>query len=549
MSYDVLYKNAVRLLEDGQALSAAPISEILCELRAECPVTLCLRARVLFEVREFDNVLLVLKRFPGGVDSHPEAVLYGMKAAFELGEIKQCVAYGEALVSSGKACTSGLCYLAKCAELSGETEKAVAYYKRALEEDPFCGEAVCALVDRNLMSGKQLYAVVDSLVFPPHAEVVRRSYRARIDTKHRGGEVRQEDIDGIPTKLVLLRAAKREYELNNLRQALSITTRLVEVDAFDRDVVCQHLAVLVDLKATFKLFEVARFLTKNKSRAELALYAIGCYYYCLANYERAGRYFCRATELECYFAEAWVALANCYARLEEGEQALNVYRRAMSLFPGLACCFTFIGMQYSRLQQWPVAMCFFEEALKISAKDPLTLNEVAVLYVRAQRLPDALAALRAAFEALPNNANPSEHCDCVVFNLATVLRKLGEYDEALKYYNLYISCRPNAGHAHCALGFTYHLLGNLKAAIARYHSALSIKPDSFCTEMLNRALAADFGHSVGGEQWGLERDAVSPAPNDISFSTMPRTPQSGSVNPSHDSMGSPQSNVGRSLAF
>lgn len=549
-AYEELHKNVLRLVGDAQPLSALPITEILCELRPACAETQTLRARVLFEVREFENALRIVRALVEARTASTTALMYGMKATFELGEIKQCANYCEQLLTACRNNSPALCYLAKCAECSGETDKAVHYYKKALEEDAFCGEAVSALIDRKLLGGRQLHTVVDSLNLTQDAEPLRRSYHARIQTKFGdSGDDADVSAEGVPKRLILLGAARRHYEHNNLRQALSITTELLELDPLDRDVVCQHLCVLVDLKATPKIFEAAHFLSKSNSRAELAVYAIGCYYYSLANYERAGRYFCRGTELDCYFAEAWVAYAHCYAKLEEGEHALSVYRRAMNLFPGLSSCSTYVGMQHGRVHQWPIAMCFFEESLLKSPQDALVLNEIAVTYVRYEQYEEALQFLRLAFKALPNNTNPNEHRDCIIFNLATVLRKSGELDEALHYYNLYVACRPNAGHAHCALGFTYHLMGNLKAAIAHYHTALSIKPDSFCTEMLDRALASDFGQNVGGIKWGPDGDAESPAPNDVSFSTASRPLRSESHRQDGSNTGSPQQNVGRSLMF
>lgn len=79
-----------------------------------------------------------------------------------------------------------------------------------------------------------------------------------------------------------------------------------------------------------------------------------------------------------------------------------------------------------------------------------------------------------------------------MYNLATVLRKLHKYNEAIYCYKMYLRCRPNASHAHVALAFTYHLCGKLPDAIRSYNDALSLKNDLFSQEMLNRALIAQF---------------------------------------------------------
>lgn len=542
-NYEFLKERAVKHLNDGQAFNALPIAEIMCELKPNDKENHTLRARALLEVREFDSVTRVVKYILDEWEPDVGTLTLGIKASFELGDIKGCISFAESLLALENGNTLSLCYLGKCAELSGDAHSAIWRYRSALDSDPFCGEAIMALIERKLLDNAELNNVIDSLRLPTSAETLRTMYKAKINTVIDGNTV-------VPAKVLLLQRAQTEYEKNNLRVALSHVSELLENDPYNREGTCLYLSILVDMKATPKLFEKAHFLSKSTSRAELAVYAIGCFYYSLSNYERAGRYFCRAAELDFYFAEAWIAYGHCYAKLEEGEQALVVYRRALILFPGLSVCATFVGMQYSRTHQWPVALSYFEEPLKATPSDPLVLNEVAVLYTRTRRLHDALHLFQRAYESLPNPENPSEHRDCILFNVATVLRKLGNYTEAIKYYNKYVACRPNASHAHCALGFTFHLSGNSKAAIAHYHTALSIKPDSFCREMLDRALSTDFSHSAGGTSWGVEGGHHSPSPGEVSFLTVSRTLRSGSdTGTLNSAAASPRPSVGRSLNF
>ncbi|EPY28481.1 anaphase-promoting complex subunit 6 [Strigomonas culicis] len=542
-SIQTLKSNAVRLLDQGQPSSALPLADILCELQPNTESQL-LRASVLMEVRDYDGVLRAVKSVIKNDPVNDKAIFLGMKASFELADVKECSRFAEQLHNLNEGNVNAMCYIGKCAELSGDTEKAVKSYQSALKVDPFCGEAIDSLIDRRLLDAAALNAVIDSLTLPVEAEALRSSYKARINSTSDCTEVQV----GLPRKLVLLQNARAEHEKNNLRQALSLTTELLQYEPYDRDAVCLHLSILVDMKASPKLFEMAHFLSKSKAHAELAVYAIGCFYFSLSNFERAGRYFSRATELDCFFSEAWIAYGHCYAKLEEGEQALNVYRRSMSFFPGLHSCAVYVGMQYSRIHQWPIAMCFLEEALKKSPNDTLVLNEIGVLYARTQKLNEALHFFREAFNNLSNPENPSEHRDCIVFNLATMLRKLGEFNEAISYYTEYVRCRPNASHGYCALGFTFHLAGSIKLAIANYHTALSIKNDSFCRDMLDRALAADFGQNVGGNSWGQERTYGSVSPADVSFSTVSRTLRSEST-VEESTFASPRPSVGRSLNF
>ncbi|KAK7200670.1 CDC16 [Novymonas esmeraldas] len=538
----LLRENALRLLSGGQSASALCLVDILCELQPSSEENRALKIRCLYELREFDSVLKLAKQAMSAGDQDTAVLPLAMKAAFEQGDLRMCVQCATALINADASNVVAMCFVAKAAELSGDASKAVRFYKMALEADPFCGEAFSALVDRHLLDRWDVLNLIDTLAVPAGGEVYRSSLKARVCSSFL-----TTGAAGVPRTLVLLAGARKEYESNNLRQALSLTTEILEVEPYHRQTMCLHLCILVDSKATPLLFEKAHFLSKSKCYTELAVYAIGCFYYSLSNYERAGRYFSRASELDCYFAEAWIAYGHCYAKLEEGEQALKVYRRAMGFFPGLNACCTYVGMQYSRVHQRSVARCFFEESLRKNPTDPLVLNELGVLALGEDNSALALELFQKAYDALPNHDNPSEHSDCVLFNLATMYRKLRRYEVAIDYYNQYVRSRPNASHGHCALGFTHHLSGNIKAAIACYHTAESIKPDSFCRALLRRALDLDFGTS-GRLSWDVERSCASLSPAEVSFSTVSRRLRSEST--VADSVAaSPPPSVGRSLDF
>lgn len=533
-----------RLLDGGQPSSALPLAEILCELDRKSTNYHLLRIRALFDLRDFDGVMKSVSSLTVSDGLSSESDYYGMRAAFELGNYRECLRFAHALSETHDRGVLALCYIGKCSELSGDTQTAVSSYCRAVISDPFCSEAMNALIERKLMDESDIVALIDSLQLPDGGAVLRNTYKARLETTVTPVPVRH----GIPTRLFLMQDARREHAKNNLRQALLITSKLLDMDPFQRDALCLHLSILVDMKATPKLFEKSHFLSKSDSRAELAVYAIGCYYYALSNYERAGRYFSRATELDTYFSEAWIAYGHCYAKLEEGEQALDVYRRTLNMFPALHICSTYIGMQYSSIHQWSIAEYFFLDARNRAPTDSLSLNELGVLYMKNHKVSDALRFFQMAYQNLPNRDTPSEHLDCVIFNLATALRKLGEYNEAIQYYHQYVRCRPNASHGHSALGFTFHLAGNLKAAISHYHTALSIKVDPFCRDMLDRALATDFGQGVGsGPSW-TPQEAHLVTPSGVSFSTLARTLPSESVS-ENSADPTPRLSVDRSLDF
>lgn len=482
-----MFEQSVQLLEEGQPSSALSIVDVLCEKYPWSSEYLALKAKALFAMRDFDNVLRVTMNFLdfNGNDDESrkntfEALRLGMISALELCELKKCSLYCSKIMIFDPVL--GLCYLGKLAELEGNKELAAERYRKALETNPFCGEAMDALIDRHLLDPIKLVELIDRLRLPNDAEILRLSYKAKVPlyTSRR--------IVNIPRSLELLQAARRERNENNLQQAYNYTLELLKLKPFSKEAICLFLGILVDMKASQKLFEFAQALSKKKSRPELAVYAVGCFYYTILNFEKAGRYFIRAKELDHQFAEAHVAYGHCYARLEEGEEARKVYEKAMHAFPGLHHCAIYLGMQYSRKDQWDKAELQFRKAWDQVPSDPVVLNELGVVYFYSKNYAVAHKFFSLAYERLPNPHNPSEYQDCIIFNLATSYRKLKKYREACEFYSQYIKFRPKASCGHFALGLTHHLSGNIASAVEHYENAQRMKYDSVCDSMLELAM-------------------------------------------------------------
>lgn len=299
-------------------------------------------------------------------------------------------------------------------------------------------------------------------------------------------------IDGIPMNILLTRQARLEQSRNDLSAMLATTTQLVSLYPHDRAALCLHLLALVETRSHAKLFQLGHMLQQSRPYSPVAVYAIGCYYYARSEFEKAGRYFAKATDIDASFAEAWVVLGHCYATLQEGEHALSVYRRAMNMFPGLTECATFFGVQQMRTLSARSARMSLQSALQSSPYDPLILNELGTLAMKERNYDEAIRCLSDALRLLPNMAEPSVHHDCILFNIGLAYRRSKNYSAALHFFELYRRNSPNAAHAHCALGVTYHLVGALKEAIECYHTSLALSPDTFCRQALDRVLHEEY---------------------------------------------------------
>eukprot|EP00760_Papus_ankaliazontas_P038986 PhM_4_TR9454/c0_g1_i1/m.33279/K03353/APC6, CDC16; anaphase-promoting complex subunit 6 len=423
-----------------------------------------------------------------------------------------------------------------CLEMGGDRRAAAEVYFRALEVDNHYAEVADRLTCGFLVSAsvcrERLAAVVRSpLLLATYTSRIRSLDIVPANTTSTESVVPEVATlaprFGIGNWMILLSEAQRLHELGCPHRALKITTTLMHGHSHREECLMLHVTVLVSLKRVSELHHTAHALAAKFPSHAVAWYAVGCYYYSIANYEKAGVYFERAMTLDAECMPAWVAYGHCCFYLEEGEQALKAYRNLQRLFPGSHRGCLYMGMQYSRGHSWKTAAVYIEEAYRMCPSDALVLNELGVMAFRAQNYEGALHHLRAAVEMCPYRPTGSDDRDVVIpppvvcdywepifFNLACAHRKLKHYPEAIQWYEMCLIGVERCSHVYTALGFTHHLSGNLDNAIECYHSALSTKTtDTFAHNMLKLALTERHEAGLPFEELGQHPDLPSTFPS------------------------------------
>ena len=212
----------------------------------------------------------------------------------------------------------------------------------------------------------------------------------------------------------------------------------------------------------------------------------------------------KAIKLNKRLVHAWLALGHVLAAQEEGEHAISAFRTASRLLPGDHRPLMFMARELLRTNYLSLALHLLFGALRLRPDDPAVLNELGVVYLKQDRLDEALEHLLLAVNVTQSSADengPAGSCgaggtaggkvlgDQVFSNYATALRRAKRYDEALHWYQLCLSVNPSDAHTHAHVGFTLHLLQRYNDAINAYHKALALQPTfSFCSDMLLRAM-------------------------------------------------------------
>ena len=397
------------------------------------------------------------------------------------------------------ACTvAGVAY-----EALENRSRAVAWLVRALRLDATCSEALTFLVERRLLSAveeKRLLGELRAALTGDDDAWIAAVYGARLCVHDAEQSVEErfgglERVHGLGENAeVLCARAEHSYYQHDCRGAHALARRVYGADPYDFACVPVYLASMVELGLKHELFYCAHELVRAYPKHAASWFAVGCYYLLVGKNDAAQRYFHKSAKLAPRFAPAWIGFGNAFAAQDESEQAMAAYRSASRLFQGSHVPLMFIGMEYLRTNNLPLAKHFLRGARKLCGSDPMVLNELGVVELRQGLYADAeqtFSDVLVLFERLPDRSPLKAACESSVFNLAQTYRKMKRFDDAARYFELALALKPGDAAIRGALGVTLHALGgaHVHKAVECYHTALAMRPDdTFCSEMLSRAL-------------------------------------------------------------
>ncbi|MEO0324529.1 MAG: hypothetical protein AAF447_16320 [Myxococcota bacterium] len=276
--------------------------------------------------------------------------------------------------------------------------RAVEWLKRALELDPHCAEAVSFLVERRLLSSSDESRLSSQLsrAVGKQNEWIGAVYGARLCV-HPGLEPssgRFEALDRVhglgDNNEVLCARAEHCYYAHDSRSAHRLAKRVYNNDPFEFACVPVYLASMVELKLSHELFYCAHELVKSYPKRAASWFAVGCYYLLVGKNDAAQRYFHKSAKTCPRFAPAWIGFGNAFAAQDESEQAMAAYRSASRLFQGSHVPLLFIGMEYLRTNNLPLAKHFLRGAKALCpSTDPVVSNELGVVELRQGNYHDA----------------------------------------------------------------------------------------------------------------------------------------------------------------
>lgn len=227
--------------------------------------------------------------------------------------------------------------------------------------------------------------------------------------------------------------------------------------------------------------------------------------YRLNKYDICTKVVAKALSINPLHAKANHYKGNLHDNIDESEQAIACYKRAIESDPTLVLPYTGLGGVYFHLKmhkeaiEWSTkaleldptflfayyqlseihlslgedekALEYLNRALKIEPENIESIIAMAVFYGDKDQTDKALEYYNKAIELSPNSASTFIYLGNFYYNNK-------QYQEANNSYSRALAGDPSSTEAHINIGDTYHKLEEYQKAIEAYDKALKIEPNN-----------------------------------------------------------------------
>ncbi|RKU38795.1 hypothetical protein C6496_04635 [Candidatus Poribacteria bacterium] len=203
---------------------------------------------------------------------------------------------------------------------------------------------------------------------------------------------------------------------------------------------------------------------------------------------------------------AFLALhrGNFMVMLDQLEEALKAYSRAIELTPNNANAYNNRGVVRGKRSEYDLAITDFDTALELKPDYAEVYSNRGIAYIKKGELNRAVQDYIKAIELKPDHAEAYNNrgnayiakgeCDLAIkdcnkaiqlktdyaeayYNRGTAYSKKNEIDLAIKDFRKAIELKPDYFAAYNNLGIAYYNKGEFDRAIENYTKAVEIKPD------------------------------------------------------------------------
>ena len=403
---------------------------------------------------------------------------------------------------------AAMCYLRGiCYAKQNAFDRAKQCYQDAVRIDVRCFEAFDQLMKNYLLSPDEEWTFLDSLDFdsiPSHdtstsqeaAQFVKMLYTTRL-SKYKNPTEFMDATESLSTHYrladnhdLLLAKADLLFTQCRFREALAMTTSILDSDEYNFAIYPLHLACLSEMNETNTLFLLAHRLADTHPEEPVTWLAVGVYYLSISKIAEARRFFSKASMMDPHFGPAWIGFAHTFAAEGEHDQAISAYSTAARLFQGTHLPQLFLGMQNLQLNNMLLAQEYLNRAHSLCSMDPLLLNELGVVFYHLDHLGPAISLFLQALSLAVDVGAESKASIATRANLGHAYRRQNRWELALHEFSEVLRQGGKDCGIFCAKGLVLLEIGRLWEAVCAFHEALGVQAqDPIATDLLGKALA------------------------------------------------------------
>ena len=248
----------------------------------------------------------------------------------------------------------------------------------------------------------------------------------------------------------------------------------------------------------------AEVLTKQYPTAILIWNILGASRSQIGMLEEAIDAYKKTISLKPDYAEAYSNMGVAYRNMGKPDEAIDAYKKAISIYPDYAEAYNNLGNVLQNTGQLDKAIAAYKKVSFFKPNDANVHYNLAAAFKDQGNLEEAIKAYNKTLKIKPDHAEAYNNLGIVLkdqgkldeaidahkqsillkpldakayFNLGNVLREQLELDEAIEYYSKSISIKPDYADAYNNIGTVYHKSGRLEEAETNLRQAIFYKPE------------------------------------------------------------------------
>lgn len=171
-----------------------------------------------------------------------------------------------------------------------------------------------------------------------------------------------------------------------------------------------YIGSMVKLGLSQELFYLGHQLVNKHPTDPHSWYCVGCYYFSCNKLDSAHKYIKKCLKKDPNLFSGWILLGHILSQQEESEQAVAAFRSAVRLQPNHYFPLLCLGKEFIRTNNLSLAAHTLSGARNLCSMDAQVLNELGVVFVRLERLSEALQFFNWSLSVIQMEQGESDSC-------------------------------------------------------------------------------------------------------------------------------------------